>query len=80
MLEGFPDTIKNGADLRALRKRLKLSQDDMGRLLRLSAERPGNTIGNWERGVNDPPATALFTLSLIDVISRLVSPPAGKGS
>lgn len=64
VLELVQPRIKKGADLRALRKQLGLSQEELGDALDI----PRNTIARWERGEMSMEKTRMLELAIASLL------------
>ncbi|MES2322576.1 MAG: transcriptional regulator [Pseudomonadota bacterium] len=61
-VERKPAPKLSGADVRAVRMKLKVSQPVFARQLRMEPR----TVANWEQGVSKPNAQASILIALVD--------------
>lgn len=67
-VEHKPAPKMTGADVRAVRAKLKVSQPVFARQLRTEPR----TVANWEQGVSQPSAQASILIALVDRHPELI--------
>ena len=58
----------NGTELKAIRKKLGISQEELSELLGYTMRR----VGNWERGDYDVPRVVELVMKLLEASSNIV--------